>query len=251
MEKIGWCLSGSYQLPLSPEYFYEGLTVSLGVVGPLATSCIARFLKKRRNHRAGLALRGRVGSLNGNFAVLSRRYVARQVASLLAFAQSTKDKRLSAVLVEKAADLKAQADEVPERPDISPIAPMFNATPSFAENRPGPRCPRTCMVSWPHGLLARSSKTQASISARRAWSIRLEFRFDHLTSVDGEPFVCSCDKKSSSDGGDLRVSARKVKVETECDSHRAEECPVLGETGRHRLSGSISQFDPNVWSGRA
>lgn len=55
--------------------------------------------------------------------MLSRRYVARQVASLLEYAQSTKDKRLSAVLIEKAADLKAQADEVPEKPDISPLAP--------------------------------------------------------------------------------------------------------------------------------
>jgi hypothetical protein len=72
---------------------------------------------------ASLALRGRVGSFNGNFVVLSRRYVARQVASLLEFAQSTKDKRLSAVLIEKAADIKAQADQVPENPDISPKAP--------------------------------------------------------------------------------------------------------------------------------
>jgi hypothetical protein len=71
---------------------------------------------------ATLALRGRVGLFNGNF-VLSRRYVARQVASLLEFAQSTKDKRLAAVLVEKAADIKAQADQVPENPDISPKAP--------------------------------------------------------------------------------------------------------------------------------
>ena len=65
----------------------------------------------------------RVGSFNGNFVVLSKRYVARQVASLLEFAQSTKDKRLSAVLIEKAADLKAKADQVPEKPDISPLAP--------------------------------------------------------------------------------------------------------------------------------
>jgi len=41
----------------------------------------------------------------------------------LEFAQSTKDKRLSAVLIEKAADIKAQADQVPENPDISPKAP--------------------------------------------------------------------------------------------------------------------------------
>ena len=39
------------------------------------------------------------------------------------FAKSTNDRRLSAVLVEKAADLKAQADQVPVKPDISPLAP--------------------------------------------------------------------------------------------------------------------------------
>jgi hypothetical protein len=55
--------------------------------------------------------------------VLSKEYFARQVASLLEFAKSTNDRRLSAVLVEKAADLKAQADQVPVKPDISPLAP--------------------------------------------------------------------------------------------------------------------------------
>ena len=72
---------------------------------------------------ASLASRRRVGYSAETLVVLSRRYVARQVASLLEFAQSTKDKRLSAVLIEKAADIKAQADQVPENPDISPKAP--------------------------------------------------------------------------------------------------------------------------------
>jgi len=72
---------------------------------------------------ASLASRRRVGYSAETLVVLSRRYVARQVASLLEFAQSTKDKRLSAVLIEKAASIKAQADQVPENPDISPKAP--------------------------------------------------------------------------------------------------------------------------------
>jgi hypothetical protein len=70
-----------------------------------------------------ICVRGRVGSFNGNLVVLSRKYVTRQLASLLKFAQSTNDKRLSAVLIEKAAALKARADQVPEKPDISPLAP--------------------------------------------------------------------------------------------------------------------------------
>jgi hypothetical protein len=52
--------------------------------------------------------------------VLSKQYFARQVASLMEFARSTNDKRLSAVLVDKAADLKEQIDEVPL--DMSPAS---------------------------------------------------------------------------------------------------------------------------------
>ena len=52
--------------------------------------------------------------------MLSKQYFARQVASLMEFARSTNDKRLSAVLVEKAADLKEQIDEVPL--DMSPAS---------------------------------------------------------------------------------------------------------------------------------
>jgi hypothetical protein len=56
----------------------------------------------------------------GILCVLSKQYFARQVASLMEFARSTNDKRLSAVLVEKAADLKEQIDEVPL--DMSPAS---------------------------------------------------------------------------------------------------------------------------------
>ena len=55
--------------------------------------------------------------------MLSRNYFARQAATLLKFAQIVKDPILSAVLVEKATDLKEQADEIPLPPDLSPKAP--------------------------------------------------------------------------------------------------------------------------------
>jgi len=55
--------------------------------------------------------------------VLSRNYFARQAATLLKFAQTVKDPILSAVLVEKATDLKEQADEIPLPPDLNPKAP--------------------------------------------------------------------------------------------------------------------------------
>lgn len=53
----------------------------------------------------------------------SRKYVARQIAALLAFAKSTSDPTLFAVLVDRAADMKSRFDEVPADPDVSPLAP--------------------------------------------------------------------------------------------------------------------------------
>jgi hypothetical protein len=55
--------------------------------------------------------------------VIGRNYFVRQAATLLKFAQLTKDPNLSAVLVEKAADLKSQVDETLPPPDQSPRAP--------------------------------------------------------------------------------------------------------------------------------
>jgi hypothetical protein len=50
-------------------------------------------------------------------------YFARQAATLLKFAQSTKDPNLAAILVEKANELKSGADEAMPPPDLSPRAP--------------------------------------------------------------------------------------------------------------------------------
>jgi hypothetical protein len=55
--------------------------------------------------------------------VVTRRYVARQVAALLEFAKSTKNTTLSAVLVERAADLKLRSDEAPRDTDNDLSAP--------------------------------------------------------------------------------------------------------------------------------
>ena len=45
--------------------------------------------------------------------MITKRYVARQVAALLEFAKLTNDSTLSAVLVQRAADLKLRSDEAP------------------------------------------------------------------------------------------------------------------------------------------
>ena len=56
--------------------------------------------------------------------MLGRLYFTRQAVSLLKFAKATSNPELAAVLVQKAADLRSQA-ESPKRPteDKSPVAP--------------------------------------------------------------------------------------------------------------------------------
>jgi hypothetical protein len=55
--------------------------------------------------------------------VIGRPYLRRQAKTLLEFAKSTRDPRLAAVLVEKAADLTAKVDETIAAPDVTPLAP--------------------------------------------------------------------------------------------------------------------------------
>lgn len=58
----------------------------------------------------------------GEDIVIGRQYLVRQAATLLEFARSTANPELSAVLIEKAADLKSRVDET-GAVDCSPIAP--------------------------------------------------------------------------------------------------------------------------------
>jgi hypothetical protein len=66
-------------------------------------------------------------------AVVSRSYLTRQTSALIKFAQTTINPKLAAVLVHRAADLKAQLDETmppvdpgPQAPDVEPPA-QFSA----------------------------------------------------------------------------------------------------------------------------
>lgn len=54
--------------------------------------------------------------------MLGKTYLTRQASLLLAFARTTSDSELSAKLISKAADLKSQADPMPDK-DQSPRAP--------------------------------------------------------------------------------------------------------------------------------
>jgi hypothetical protein len=62
--------------------------------------------------------------------VISRRYLARQARALIEFAKSTTDPKLAAVLVERAADFKAKADEKMPAPDSTPQAPDVESSPN-------------------------------------------------------------------------------------------------------------------------
>ena len=54
--------------------------------------------------------------------VIGRDYFTRQATILLNFAKATKDQKVAAGLIEKAADLKLQVDVPGARPDPSPLA---------------------------------------------------------------------------------------------------------------------------------
>jgi len=55
-------------------------------------------------------------------SVIGREYFVRQAAILLNFAKATTDSKVSAALIDKAADLKSQVDEIGER-ERTPLAP--------------------------------------------------------------------------------------------------------------------------------
>jgi hypothetical protein len=61
--------------------------------------------------------------------VIGKEYFVRQAAILFGIAKATKDPKISAALIEKAADLKLQADK-PEPPDPTPLAPDIEPPPA-------------------------------------------------------------------------------------------------------------------------
>ena len=64
-------------------------------------------------------------STNGRIIVLGKTYLTKQASLLVEFARTTSDSELSAKLISKAADLKSQADPLPDKdrglkaPDVS------------------------------------------------------------------------------------------------------------------------------------
>lgn len=63
-----------------------------------------------------------LGPLHRTDRVLGKTYLTKQASLLLEFARTTSDSDLSAKLISKAADLKSQADPLPDK-DQGPRAP--------------------------------------------------------------------------------------------------------------------------------
>jgi hypothetical protein len=55
--------------------------------------------------------------------VISKEYFVRQAAILFGIAKATKDPKMSAALLDKAADIKSKVDEPGEPRDLTPLAP--------------------------------------------------------------------------------------------------------------------------------
>ena len=55
--------------------------------------------------------------------MIGKEYFMRQAAILFGLAKATTDPKISAALLDKAADLKLQVDEPGASPDLTPIAP--------------------------------------------------------------------------------------------------------------------------------
>ena len=66
--------------------------------------------------------------------MVGRAYLSRQMIALLNFARATDNPELAALLVQKAARLKSQADEIAPPKDIGPRAPDVEPLPPRAES---------------------------------------------------------------------------------------------------------------------
>jgi hypothetical protein len=66
--------------------------------------------------------------------MVGRAYLSRQVMALLTFARETNNPELSALLIQKAARLKSQADEITSPRDIGPKAPDVEPDLLFRRN---------------------------------------------------------------------------------------------------------------------
>ena len=107
-------------------------------------------------------------------AVVSRRYMTRQTSALIRFAQSTINPKLAAVLVHRAADLKAQLDET-----MPPVGPGLQA--------PDVELPAQSTSAWRRQMTEQSTPPQVFIRRHPASEI-----CDVVVSVRGQEIILRC-----------------------------------------------------------
>ena len=92
--------------------------------------------------------------------MIGRNYFTRQAAILFKFAQTTKDPKVAAALIEKAADLKLQVDEPGARPDptLSALNIMTPVATAMACHNPAPLHPFGGELGWVAGDPAHAGK---------------------------------------------------------------------------------------------
>jgi hypothetical protein len=106
-------------------------------------------------------------------AVVSRRYLTRQTSALIKFAQTTINPKLAAVLVHRAADLKAQLDETMPPVDPSPQAPDVE--------------PPAQSSAWRQQMIEKFDSPQVFIRRHTASQI-----CDVVVSVRGQEIILRC-----------------------------------------------------------
>ena len=105
--------------PLGLEYLSAvSIAIRSVVRSPLSTLLYMRPEQIHNFRVMALAL-----GYHGENTVIGREYFVRQATILFKFAKASKDPKISAALLEKAADLKSQVDEQGARPGLSPLAP--------------------------------------------------------------------------------------------------------------------------------
>jgi hypothetical protein len=81
------------------------------------------FVLSGWNESSSSAILSAALGYHGENRVIGREYFARQAAILFGLAKATKDPKISAALLEKAADIKLKVDAAGTRPDLTPLAP--------------------------------------------------------------------------------------------------------------------------------
>jgi hypothetical protein len=97
-------------------------------------NCLRALLRFSGNRLPLRALGGAVISSFWGSGMVGRGYLSRQAMALLSFARATANPQLAAALVEKAASLKSQADEIAPSPDASPRPPDVEINPPARTN---------------------------------------------------------------------------------------------------------------------